>query len=34
MDYLLAHKVDVWKDAWEVYYEQNGGALVPRNLER
>ncbi|KAA0696202.1 YHS domain-containing protein [Halopseudomonas laoshanensis] len=33
MDYMLPNKVMSWKDAWEVYYEQNGGALF-KDLER
>ncbi len=27
MDYMLPKKVMSWKEAWEVYFEQNGGAL-------
>lgn len=27
MDYYLPKRVMSWKEAWEVYYEQNGGAL-------
>lgn len=27
MDYMLPKKVMSWKEAWEIYFEQNGGAL-------
>ena len=27
MDYMLPKRVMSWKEAWEVYYEENGGAL-------
>lgn len=27
MDYMLPNKVMSWKEAWEVYFEQSGGAL-------
>jgi phenol hydroxylase P3 protein len=27
MDYMLPKRVMSWKEAWEVYFEQNGGAL-------
>ena len=27
MDYMLPKRVMSWKEAWEIYYEQNGGAL-------
>lgn len=33
MDYMLPKRVMSWKEAWEVYFEQNGGALF-RDLER
>jgi len=33
MDYMLPNKVMSWAEAWEVYYEQNGGALF-KDLER
>jgi phenol/toluene 2-monooxygenase (NADH) P3/A3 len=33
MDYMLPKRVMSWKEAWEVYVEQNGGALF-RDLER
>jgi phenol/toluene 2-monooxygenase (NADH) P3/A3 len=27
MDYMLPKRVMSWKEAWEIYFEQNGGAL-------
>ena len=33
MDYMLPKKVMSWKEAWEIYFEQNGGALF-EDLER
>ena len=27
MDYMLPKKVMSWKEAWEIYFEENGGAL-------
>ena len=27
MDYMLPKRVMAWNEAWEIYYEQNGGAL-------
>ncbi len=33
MDYMLPKRVMSWKEAWEIYFEQNGGALF-RDLER
>jgi phenol hydroxylase P3 protein len=27
MDYMLPKRIMSWKEAWEVYFEQNGGAL-------
>jgi len=33
MDYMLPQKVMSWKEAWELYYEQAGGALF-KDLER
>lgn len=33
MDYMLPNKVMSWQEAWEVYYEQSGGALF-KELER
>jgi phenol hydroxylase P3 protein len=27
MDYMLPRRVMSWKEAWEIYFEQNGGAL-------
>jgi len=33
MDYMLPKRVMSWKEAWEVYFEQNGGALF-KDLER
>lgn len=27
MDYMLPRRVMSWKEAWEIYYEENGGAL-------
>jgi len=33
MDYMLPNKVMSWKDAWEVYYEQNGGAERRRAVQ-
>ncbi|MDH4608408.1 aromatic/alkene/methane monooxygenase hydroxylase/oxygenase subunit alpha [Pseudomonas sp. BN102] len=33
MDYMLPNKVMSWAEAWEVYYEQAGGALF-KDLER
>lgn len=33
MDYMLPKKVMSWKEAWEMYFEQNGGALFG-DLER
>ncbi len=33
MDYMLPKRVMSWKEAWEIYFEQNGGALF-KDLER
>ncbi len=33
MDYMLPKRVMSWKEAWETYFEQNGGALF-KDLER
>mgnify|MGYP006152459899 CR=1 FL=1 len=33
MDYMLPNKVMSWKEAWEVYFEQAGGALF-KDLSR
>jgi len=33
MDYMLPKRVMSWKEAWEVYFEENGGALF-RDLSR
>jgi phenol hydroxylase P3 protein len=33
MDYMLPNKVMSWAEAWEVYFEQSGGALF-KDLER
>ena len=33
MDYMLPQKVMSWKEAWEVYFEEAGGALF-KDLER
>ncbi len=33
MDYMLPKRVMSWKEAWEMYFEQNGGALF-EDLER
>lgn len=33
MDYMLPKRVMSWAEAWEIYFEQNGGALF-RDLER
>ena len=33
MDYMLPKRVMSWKEAWEIYFEQNGGALF-RDLAR
>jgi phenol hydroxylase P3 protein len=33
MDYMLPKKVMSWKEAWEVYFEESGGALF-KDLER
>ena len=27
MDYMLPKRVMSWKEAWEIYFEENGGAL-------
>ena len=33
MDYMLPKRIMSWKEAWEIYFEQNGGALF-KDLER
>ena len=33
MDYMLPKRIMSWKEAWEVYFEQNGGALF-KDLSR
>jgi phenol hydroxylase P3 protein len=33
MDYMLPKRVMSWKEAWEIYFEENGGALFA-DLER
>jgi phenol/toluene 2-monooxygenase (NADH) P3/A3 len=33
MDYMLPKRIMSWKEAWEIYFEQNGGALF-RDLAR